>query len=68
MGLVDAKADLILKPETNVIVYKWGYYLNLHAIGILFENGVSNIILTNGILHWSLSSHRQRNGQKVMPD
>ena len=68
MGLVDAKADLMLKPETNVIVYKWGYYLNQHAIGILFKNGVSNTILTNGILHLSFSIHRQPNGQKVMPD
>ena len=27
-----ANADLILKPETNVIVYKWGYYWDQHAI------------------------------------
>ena len=58
----------MLKPETNVIVYKWGYYLNLHAIGILFENGVSNIKLTNGILFLSSFSHRQPNGQKLKPD
>ena len=45
-----AKADLTLKHETNVIVYKWGYYMDQHAISIIFTNGVSNIILTNGIL------------------
>ena len=27
-----AKVDLILKPETNVIVYKWGYYWDQYAI------------------------------------
>ena len=58
----------MLKPKTNVIVYELGHYLNQHAIGIAFKNGVSNIILTNGILYWSLSWHRQLNGQKVMWD
>ena len=48
----------MLKPKTNVIGYKVGCYLNQHAIGIVFKNGVSNMILTNGILYWSLSSHR----------
>ena len=45
-----AKADLILKFEFNVNIYKWGYYLDQHAIRILFTNGVSNMILTNGII------------------
>ena len=45
-----AKADLLLKQGINVIVYKCSYYLDQHAISIFFKNGVSNIILTNGIL------------------
>ena len=49
-----AKADLILKPETNVIVCKWGHYWDQHAISILFKNGVSNIILANRVLHYSV--------------
>ena len=35
-----AKADFILKSETNVVVYKWGYYWDHHAISIFFRNGV----------------------------
>ena len=35
-----AKADLILKLEEKVIVYKWGYYWDQYAMSILFKKGV----------------------------